>query len=116
MKLTSAMAERADLLGVAWGRSAVGRQETRGLRVRARSGWGAAIVAVVLGGCASVPRHVPASQDVWDRIVCFADVVPDTHERESSGLEGSVFTAGYGSSEFPVPVAVVYARRAPDGK
>ena len=62
-----------------------------------------------------MPRRVPASQDVWDRTVCFSHAVPGAEEQESSGLEGSVFTAGYSSSDFPVPVAIVYARRVPDG-
>ncbi len=40
----------------------------------------------------------------------------DPREMEASRLQGVVFTAGYGPSDFPVPVAVVYARREPDGE
>jgi hypothetical protein len=75
-----------------------------------------AVLALVCVGCASAPRRAPSSADIWERLGCFSHVVSESREVDSSILEGTVFTAGYRPSEFPVPVAVLYARRLPDSK
>ena len=77
---------------------------------------GSALLTLVCVGCATVPPRVPASADVWEQQGCFSQILPEPRELESSKLEGSVFTAGHSPSGFPIPVAVVYARRVPDGK
>ena len=86
------------------------------VRVRKLSKCGSAVLTLVCVGCASVPARAPRSADIWEQQGCFSQILPDSRQLESSKLEGSVFTAGYSPSEFPIPVAVVYARRWPDGK
>ncbi len=78
---------------------------------------GLAVLTLLGVACRSAPRTVPSTErELREQHGCFAHAVPDRRHLESSRLEGAVFTAGYSPAEFPIPVAVVYVRRSPDGK
>ena len=87
-----------------------------GVKARRISQCGVAVVGLAWVSCATVPTRGPSSADVWQRQGCFSQLRGDPRELEASSLQGVVFTAGYRVSEFPVPVAVVYARRRPNGE
>ena len=73
-------------------------------------------VLASLAGCATLsPKEPSAERQLWSEERCFAHVVPDWRSIEASELKGVVFTASSTPAEWPIPVAVVFARSWPRG-
>lgn len=50
-------------------------------------------------------------RELWREQQCFAHELPPWRHLEASVLSGDVFTAGSTVGEWPIPVAVVFARQ-----
>jgi Carboxypeptidase regulatory-like domain len=88
--------------------------DMRGPRRRGSMALGV-LVGVV--ACASAPPKEPSGgRELWREQRCFAHMLPEWRHLEASALAGAVFTSGSSPAEWPIPIAVVFARRWPRGR